>query len=281
MTRPVVVGAEGTEANRAALIWAARAAEARHAPLSVVHAVGYPPLAVDLSYDDAVEQAAQALLADAEKLVHEVAPDVDVRTEVRREGAGRALTTRSADAQLLVVGTHRLSRVERVLTGSLAYQVAAGAECPVAVVPELADDARPRVVVGADGSPDALAAIRAAAVEADRAGAELHVVHAWAAPVTYVQLGYAIGGYDRVVEDESRVALAESVAGLGEDFPDLVVHQHLVHGDPTAVLLEAARDVRLLVVGSRGRQGVARMLLGSVSHGVLLNATCPVLVVRR
>ncbi|GGC01974.1 universal stress protein [Cellulomonas carbonis] len=281
MTRPVVVGAEGTDSSRPALVWAAHAARLRNAPLVVVHAVGYPPLAVDFAYDDALEQAAQAVLTDAEKQVLEAVPDLEARTEVDRQSPGRALTSRSADAQLLVVGTHRMTRTERMFSGSLAYQVAAGAECPVAIVPALADDASPRVVVGADGSPDSLAAIRAAAVEADRTGAELHVVHAWAAPVAYLEFGYAIGGPDKAVEDSARVVLAESVAGLAEDFPDLPVHRHLLRADPSTALLDAARDARLVVVGSRGRQGVARMLLGSVSHAIVLHAPCPVLVVRR
>ena len=49
---------------------------------------------------------------------------------------------------------------------------------------------------------------------------------------------------------------------------------------PARALLHAAQDARLLVVGSRGLHGVARMLLGSVSHTVIIHAPCPVLVVR-
>ena len=74
--------------------------------------------------------------------------------------------------------------------------------------------------------------------------------------------------------------LAESVAGLGDRYPDLVVHQQLVQSQPAQALLDAAKGARLLVVGSRGLGGVARMLLGSVSHTLVLHPPCPVLVMR-
>jgi nucleotide-binding universal stress UspA family protein len=279
VTRPVVVGVEGTESSQDALVWAARTALARRAPLQVVHAVGLPVVGLEAYWDDAVEQAARDLVEKEALRAAEAAPGVEVRTLVDQQSPGRALTERSTEAQLVVVGTHRLTPAERVFSGSLAYQVAAGAHCPVAVVPALPTDVADRVVVGADGSADSLAAIRAAAVEADRAGLSLHVVHAWQQPAVYVDVNL-LAEYDHVFEDAARVLLGESVAGLRADFPDLVITQDLVQGQPATVLLDAAGDARLLVVGSRGLHGVTRMLLGSVSHAVVLHAPCPVLVVR-
>lgn len=279
MTRSVVVGVEGTDSSQDALVWAARTALARKAPLHVVHAIGLPVVGLEAYWDDAVEQAARDLVEKEALRAAEAAPGVKTVTVVDQQSPGRALTQRSADAQLVVVGTHRLTPAERVFSGSLAYQVAAGAHCPVAVVPALPTDVSDRVVVGADGSADSLAAIRAAAVEADRAGLSLHVVHAWQQPAVYVDVNL-LAEYDHVFEDAARVLLGESVAGLRSDFPDLVVTQDLAQGQPATVLLDAANDARLLVVGSRGLHGVTRMLLGSVSHAVVLHAPCPVLVVR-
>lgn len=279
VTRPVVVGVEGTESSQDALVWAARTALARHAPLQVLHAVGLPVVGLETYWDDAVEQAARDLVEKEAFRAAEAAPGVDVHTVVDQQSPGRALTQRSVDAQLVVVGTHRLTRAERVFSGSLAYQVVAGSHCPVAVVPTLPTDVADRVVVGADGSADSLAAVRVAAAEADRAGLGLHVVHAWQQPAVYVDVNL-LAEYDHVFQEAAGVLLGESVAGLREDFSDLVVTQDLVQGQPATVLLDAAADARLLVVGSRGLHGVTRMLLGSVSHAVVLHAPCPVLVVR-
>lgn len=279
MIRPVVVGVEGTASSTPALVWAARTARTRGVPLHVVHAVGLPVVGLETFWDDEVERAAKELVEQEAERAREAAPGLDVVPVVDQQSPGRALTQRSNDAQLVVVGTHPLTVTQRLFSGSLAYQVVAGAHCPVAVVPHLASEATDRVVVGADGSADSLAAIRAAAAEADRAGLSLHVVHAWQQPSVYVDVAL-LADYDHVFEDAARVLLGESVAGLAEDFPDLVVTQDLVQEQPTTALLDAAQDARLLVVGSRGLHGVARMLLGSVSHAVVLHAPCPVLVVR-
>jgi nucleotide-binding universal stress UspA family protein len=58
------------------------------------------------------------------------------------------------------------------------------------------------------------------------------------------------------------------------------VSQHVVMGHPAKVLLDAAADASLLVVGSRGRGGFTGVLLGSVSQYVVARAACPVVVVR-
>ncbi|KGM13192.1 universal stress protein [Cellulomonas bogoriensis] len=274
----VVVGTEGTASSDAAVLWAARTAHDRGAELLVVHATGLSGSGLH-EYEDATEQAARSLLDAEVARIREHVPVVP-RTVVDHRRPGRALCDRSQDAALLVVGSHPHNALERVFSGSLSYQVAAGARCPVVVVPALPAREASDVVVGVDGSADSLAAVRLAAAEAHRTGGELHVVMAWEQPATYVPVQYLSGGYDEQMLEHEKVALAESVAGLAEDYPDLVVHRELVQGRPAPVLLERARGARLLVVGTHGRQGVARMLLGSVAHTLVLHATCPVAVVR-
>lgn len=63
-------------------------------------------------------------------------------------------------------------------------------------------------------------------------------------------------------------------------FPELAVTVDLVSTSPAAMLIEASRGARLIVVGSRGRGGLAGMLLGSVSQQLIQHAACPVAVVR-
>lgn len=96
----------------------------------------------------------------------------------------------------------------------------------------------------------------------------------------YLQADFYPVDFADELRDAERLILAESVAGLAERYPDMVVHRVLVKDQPSQALIDAAAKARLLVVGSRGRHGVARALLGSVSHSVVLHAPCPVMVAR-
>jgi nucleotide-binding universal stress UspA family protein len=80
---------------------------------------------------------------------------------------------------------------------------------------------------------------------------------------------------------EERLALAESMAGWQEKFPDVSVKHRVVYGHPVPALVSAASAARLLVVGSRGRGTLRSIVMGSVSHGILHRATGPVAVVHR
>lgn len=279
MTGTVVIGAEGTSSSRDALMWAAEYAVENGMVLDLVHATGFPSMALEL-YDDAVRQGAEHLLDAERSRAASAFPELETRMSVDHRGPATALIERSEKADLVVVGSHRLGAFERMFSGSLSYQVAAAAHCPVAVVPRAAGPAAHGVVVGCDGSEDSLAAIAFAADEAQRVGEDLTVVLAWQEPAMYTSADYFAADIAGSIQEQSRLVLAESVAGLATTHPDLVVHRRLERGQPAAILVEAGATARLVVVGSRGRTGIARVLLGSVSHTVLLNATGPVVVVR-
>jgi nucleotide-binding universal stress UspA family protein len=72
--------------------------------------------------------------------------------------------------------------------------------------------------------------------------------------------------------------VAKAAAHLGESKP-ASVRIHAVNGFPAQELIEVSRDADLLVVGSRGVGGFARLLLGSISDHVMHHAHCPVVVV--
>lgn len=280
MLKTILVGVEDLPYSDDALVWAAQAAVQRRAVLHLVHATGYPTLAIDLLHDEAIAQSGTTLMQRATDRVAEVAPGVEVTTTIDPRLPGEALCDLAAGAQMLVIGTHRMGAIERVFAGSLSYQIAAGAPCPVVVVPHLPALDATGVVVGADGSADSLDAVELAAAEADWTGQALHILHAWQEPGIYASTDiYPIGIADSVRESE-RLVLAESAAGLAAKYPDLVVHEQLVHEQPATALLDLGANARLLVVGSRGRHGIARVLLGSVSHTVVLHAPCPVMVTR-
>ena len=147
------------------------------------------------------------------------------------------------------------------------------------------NDTNHRVVVGVDGSPASIKAVRWAANYATLTGAELEAVTSWAAPGAY---GAGLGvGYDAVdvdwqaiAEQTQKTALSEALPDHRETFRNTLVTT-IVYDHPAAALLAAAEGADLLVVGSRGHGGFAGMLLGSVSAHVTAHAPCPVVVVRQ
>jgi len=141
--------------------------------------------------------------------------------------------------------------------------------------------ARPAVVVGTDGSAESCRAVAFAASEATLRGAPLSIVHAFVWPYYRVRLGPpeygpADGGLhaaaERILTDATTVAL--DVA------PEVSVATALVTGAPAQVLLEAAQEAELLVVGNRGLGGFTGLLVGSVGVQMAAHAACPVVVVR-
>ncbi len=134
------------------------------------------------------------------------------------------------------------------------------------------------IVVGVDGSPGGLAALRFALEEARLRKASVTAVFAWSIPfVADVPSGLLPELLSDFRADAERL-LEEAIAEAG-DPGGVEIAQLLVDAPAGRALLEAARGADLLVVGSRGRGGFTGLLLGSVSQQCTQHATCPVVIV--
>jgi nucleotide-binding universal stress UspA family protein len=144
-----------------------------------------------------------------------------------------------------------------------------------------------KIVVGVDGSSGALQALRWALAEARLRGASVHVVYAWMLPLslsvpTLETFGVPDPGppmedvYEKL-RARAEADLAASLQATGVE--DVELTGEAIEGRAVHVLLEAARDADLLVVGSRGRGGFAGLLLGSVSQQCAHHAPCPIVIV--
>jgi nucleotide-binding universal stress UspA family protein len=78
---------------------------------------------------------------------------------------------------------------------------------------------------------------------------------------------------------EQRV-LAEALAGAGDRYPDVPLRRQVVRGHARSLLSEWSHMARLVVVGDRGRGGLAGLALGSVSQHLIFHAACPTTIVR-
>ncbi|MFF0041586.1 universal stress protein [Streptomyces mirabilis] len=140
------------------------------------------------------------------------------------------------------------------------------------------DVSEPKIVVGVDGSTSSYAALRWAVRYAGLVGGTVDAVAVWELPGLY---GWSAPAVDvDVDEDDARQRMRQELIDvLGADAAGSV-RTHVVHGNAVDVLLRSAEGAEVLVVGSRGRGGFARALLGSVSQHVSQHASCPVVIVR-
>ena len=139
----------------------------------------------------------------------------------------------------------------------------------------------PRIVAGVDGSPPSIAALRWAVHQAELTGGTIDAVIAWEFPVVGSSFGWAPTAPldDTDYSELAAEALSAAVAEVSPP-PKVSVHQVVVQGNAAQVLLNAAKDADVLVVGNRGHGGFADALIGSVSVRCLHHATCPVVIVR-
>jgi nucleotide-binding universal stress UspA family protein len=141
------------------------------------------------------------------------------------------------------------------------------------------------VVVGVDGSAGSRVALDRALREGARLAADVTAVAVYAAPDPWaVELGSLAPDLAEVAK-EVHAALSRTVDEAVAAAKEEGVHVPEVRlvaapGSPADVLCRVARDAELLVVGHRGRSELATRLIGSVGLGVVVHATCPVLIVR-
>ncbi|MER7210481.1 universal stress protein [Streptosporangium sp. NPDC000239] len=283
MTAHVVVGVDGSPASQAAVEWAADDAVRRGRPLRIVHVCApwiYDiPLQTPPGFRDSMTEYCQEILDTALAQARSHAPGLQIETVRERGKAGEVLRREAEDAEEVVVGSRGLGGFTGLLLGSVSLALAGHVAAPVVVVRKPRRHVHDEIVVGLDGPPAPEAVFRYAFEEAVMRKAVLHVVHTVQTPV----LGPYAEAYTSLIDDafvtEKRVA-AETLEPWRERYPQVEVRRTVVIGHPVAVLCEASQTADLLVVGSRGLGRVGAAVLGSVSHGVLHHARCPVAVVR-
>ncbi|TNH29574.1 universal stress protein [Micromonospora orduensis] len=276
----ILVGYDGsTDASRA-LDWALD--EARHSGqpvrlayvfewLTVAGWVG-PGVAPGVWPDDTARRQVEDLVRRAAADATAANPGLTITGQVYDGPPALVLQERSAEAGMLVLGSRGHGGFGGLLAGSTAVAVAAHARCPVVVVRDgdaPSDTSPGPVAVGVDGSEPSQVALGFAAERAAQRQVPLRVLHAWTP---------GPGGPAGVPDEQA--AIEETVEPWRRTFAELDVTVDLVPGSPATMLIEASRDARLVVVATRGRGGLAGMLLGSVSQQLIQHAHCPVAVVR-
>ncbi|MGW6484024.1 universal stress protein [Streptomyces sp. NPDC055059] len=276
--RELVVGLDPVRDWHLPLAWAADEAHRRRLGLHLVVAV---PSQRDSHHAGgtlrqiALRQAGERVLEEGLNWARDRHPELGVTSDLLEGSPASVLGDLSHGVRMLVLGSRHLSRTEEFFSaGALVIPVAAQASCPVVVVgdAEHVTQQPPYVVVGIDGSESSKAALAFAYAEADLRGAELRAISVGQTPV------FRLHDEEAALQSQRRM-LHETTAGWPEKYPDVVLKHEVPVGHPVEELATAAEHALAVVVGRRGRGGYSGMHLGSVVHGLLHRAHCPVVTV--
>ncbi|WP_235012876.1 universal stress protein [Arthrobacter sp. SLBN-100] len=273
-----MAGYDGSAGSSLAVRWAAQHAPLLDAELLVVHCSLWPLFTQDLGpvqgiSDSGLRHHAQAVLDQGAAEALTVEPTLRIRT-VLLDGLPTAQLRRlSNEAAMLVLGSRGTGGFLGLLVGSVSLELAATANCPVAVV-RLDPAPEGPIVVGIDstGSPVAL---HDACVLAEAMRTDVVIVHVLRLPFS--------GGRDAAApraRREARALLGAAAASARTLSPGGSIHEELI--EETSVpraLLNSSRGAGITVVGTKS-QRLARGTIGSTAHAVLHHATGPVLISR-
>jgi nucleotide-binding universal stress UspA family protein len=276
---PIVVGVDGSERSRDALVLArdlARAAGTRLLLVSV-----HPPAGRSSVLPPGAHAAAAA--AEAKAALERVArPPAGVPTRSRAVAAtsvtrGLHAVAEDEGALAIVVGPSHRGPVGHIVPGSVGERLLRGAPCPVAVAPlghrAATSDRLRRIGVGWAATPEGDEALGAAAGLAARTGAAIRALTVVEPPpALLIGHGRSFRELERRAHDELAASAAHIAPGA-----EMVV----ASGYADDELARLSERVELLVCGSRGLGPLGRVMLGSVSTGVMRKARCPVLIVPR
>lgn len=274
-----IVGWDGSLEADLALEWAARRAEYDGDGIILIDVEDTSaPIPGRVVTTEMV--AERHLAADAKAQgVCDLHPGLRISTHIMAGDRLEELRRLGRPDTLIVVGTGARRGPRGRFHWSLGARLAATARGAVAVVPGLPEESRSTVVVGVDGTDVSFKAARFAAREARRLSHELIVVHAWLDPLVAVPDIQLDNHFLGELRTEHELALDSIVHSLRSSNPDLTVTPLLVQDAAHHALKRATGNASLLVVGSQRTHGIDRMLLGSVSHAMVIDIDIPTVIV--
>lgn len=269
-TDGIVAGYDGSSPSTEAVCWAAREAQARGTTLTVC--LAWQPDHMITPVTDLAEQRGKEILALGLPYAQSELGPARVRSALIAGSAARVLCELSRTAEMVVVGSRGHSELPGLRLGSVSWQVAGHASGRVVVVRgrwRPVNQSPGPILAGVDDSPASREALRFAFEEAALRGVPLVVLCALADG-----LG-VLGGAHEMEEDFHHLMTAEE-----KEHSEVTVFRQVAFGPPRSALLAAAAEAQMLVVGARGRGGIAGMNLGSVAQAVLHHSPCPVGIIR-
>ncbi|MDA3644320.1 universal stress protein [Saccharopolyspora indica] len=261
--RRVLAGIDGSAESVTAATWAAAEAALRSAPLWLV------------TVEDSITSHDWAVVRGVVERCRREHRGIDVTGVVIPGFAADALVRQSADAQLLVVGSRGRGAFGEALLGSVSRAAVERASCPVVVVPRRrTGSALGPVVFGVADPAYRSDAVPFAFAEAAIRRTSLLGVHVWQ-PIVGRHTRSETSGPLLSTVDHARSAVAAYLTCWAARYPEVQLGIEVRCGNPAEELSRASASAQLLVLGHRSTV----LGFGSVAHGALHRADCPVAVV--
>ncbi len=231
-----------------------------------------------------IRQEIDAQLAGVKRTLAGPGRDVETTLLLGRPASVIVDEARRTKADLIVVGSHGRGPFASALIGSVAAEVVDHAPCPVLVARR---GTLGGIVLADDGSDGAKHAEQLVARWSFLRGVPIRTVSVYSLTPLYASLDTAAfipsDVYQELVNDLTEAAKRTAsdaktrLVALG-----VTVTSAVREGDAAQQIIAAANDARadIIVIGSRGRTGLERLLLGSVARNVLFHAPCSILIVR-
>jgi nucleotide-binding universal stress UspA family protein len=260
---------------------------ARAEQLTLLHALNVPrpayPMMLPKVAEDLYKTLEQNMREDGERLLDRVQSLLPMHagpsTKHLRIGSPAEVIVSMAEEQktdLIVMGARGLGPVKERLLGSVSHRILTLARCATLIVNGPVKDMK-QILLPLQGPFDAEAAIRFLQLKPFHEAVELTLLTVL--PSTeppWPGVAAAAAAATEILE-----AQADYIEGVAERLRAIGYQAHgvAVVGTPSDMILQEATTLRsdLILMGTRGRQGITRFVLGSVSHAVLHKMPCPVL----
>ena len=284
--RPVMIGVDGSDENLGAIRWAVDEAKATGTWVDVVLVIDHrvPPRMENLPDHWDVQAEADKLLEVVRGITEGIHRDVRVETRTATGHPVHELIEAGEQADVLVLGRRGRGTFKRLLLGSVSGATASRGRTTTVVVPGDWEPEKHRdqpIVLGIDPDNANDDVIRFACARAEVRQVPVHAVH-----VADVSERFAWDAAGKAVTESEWRAHATQVLDIAlnphrQAFPTVDIVEVPHEGHPVEVLVEAAAEAQILVVGGKPQRRLHGALLGSVAYGVLNHATCPVAVVHQ
>ncbi|HEY5956299.1 MAG TPA: universal stress protein, partial [Polyangiaceae bacterium] len=293
MYQRILVAVDLSEASSTALDEARHLAKSTDATLAMIHVIPdfvnletlHP--ATTLKSLPAMEEFSAKARQYIEGWANQAAHDPKLELLIEQGSAADRIVHRAEvwGADLIVVGHRGQSGLAELLLGSVAHRVVQMAHCPVLVSRKNA--AQGGIVAATDLSDPSLPAIQRGAAEARWRQKPLTVVHVLDSSAAYyaASAGSLFGVTVALPPVDIQADMKEALTSTLREKMDALRASGealVLYGSPTDTIIECAkaRDAVLIVVGTHGRTGLARLALGGVAEAVTRKAPCSVLIVR-